>query len=92
MRFVRVPPFSAGFIPFARVIHSKFMTVDGARAWVGTSNGSKGYFYTSRNVGVLVRGRAFTVAVAQIFDGLWRSRYAETLVPGKVYPKVRVAR
>ena len=31
-----IPPHSGGFIPYARVDHSKYMVVDGRTAWVGT--------------------------------------------------------
>src|SRR6185437_14636263 len=34
VRFIDIPPWSGGFVPFARVSHAKYMIVDGARAWV----------------------------------------------------------
>ncbi|MCO4763382.1 MAG: hypothetical protein KC502_17830 [Myxococcales bacterium] len=92
VRYVTFPQHSKGFIPFARVIHSKFMVVDATNVWIGTSNWSKGYFHTSRNVGVLVMGSQFATALDRLFAGLWGSKYAETLVPGKRYPKQRIAR
>ncbi len=92
VKFVTIPQHPDGFIPFARVIHSKYMVVDGERVWLGTSNWSKGYFHTSRNVGVLVRGASFAAALEAVFGGLWRGPYAETLVVGKTYPRQRVAR
>ena len=48
VRFIDVPPWSGGFVPFARVAHAKYMVVDGARAWVGTSNWEGDYFTQSR--------------------------------------------
>ena len=38
IRFTNIPEFTAGFIPFARVEHAKFLTVDGEALWIGTSN------------------------------------------------------
>lgn len=40
LKVVTIPPASIGFILFAVVVHSKLMTIDGATAWVGTSNWS----------------------------------------------------
>ena len=41
VKVVGLPEHSSGFIPFARTIHAKIMTVDGARGWLGTSNWSR---------------------------------------------------
>jgi len=38
VRFAVIPPASRGFIPFARVIHSKVMRIDDDVCWVGTRN------------------------------------------------------
>ncbi|MGO2466681.1 MAG: phospholipase D-like domain-containing protein, partial [Serratia proteamaculans] len=50
IKIVTVPPASSGFIPFARVIHSKMMIIDGETAWIGTSNWTGGYLDNSRNL------------------------------------------
>ena len=92
VRFATIPQHDGGFIPFARVIHSKYLVVDQQKTWIGTSNWSKGYFYGSRNVGVLVQGKAFAAALVEVFQGLWEGPMAETLVPDKAYPRPRVAR
>ncbi len=89
--FVTIPAHSAGFIPFARVIHSKFLVVDARLAWVGTSNWAREYFYGSRNVGLLVRGEAFARRLARLFDDLWDSSLATRLDPDARYPAPRVA-
>ena len=49
------PRRSRGFIPYARVIHSKVMRVDDDLCWVGTSNWGYDYFFRSRNVEVVLR-------------------------------------
>ena len=49
-----IPEHSSGYIPFARTVHAKTIISDRSRCWIGTSNASKGYFDTSRNVGLIV--------------------------------------
>ena len=44
VKFAVIPPFPGGFIPYARVIHSKVMRVDDDLSWVGTSNWGHDYF------------------------------------------------
>lgn len=92
VRFVVLPEASGGFIPFARTIHAKTMTVDGRVGWIGTSNWGRGYFHESRNVGLIVESGAFTADLDRFFGTAWDSPYAETLVPGRTYPEPRVAK
>ena len=73
VRFIRIPLHSSGFIPFARVAHAKYMVIDGARAWVGTSNWEPGYFHTSRNLAVILENRALALEARAIFEASWRS-------------------
>ncbi len=91
VRIVSIPAASTGFIPFARVIHAKLMTVDGHHGWVGTSNWSKDYFYAGRNVGFLIDGPAFAGDLDRVFESVWDGEYAATLDPDKEYVKVPVA-
>lgn len=79
VRMLTVPPHSSGDIPYARVIHAKYMVCDERVAWVGTSNWEADYFARSRNVGVLVEGTAFGARVARFFDDGWGSPYAAPL-------------
>jgi len=90
VKLVTIPQFSGGFIPFARVIHSKYMTVDDHVSWIGTSNWSGDYFYQSRNVGLIVEGAAFTQSLDVVFNDLWSSSYAETLDPNATYEAPRI--
>lgn len=91
VRVVTIPQWSGGFVPFARTIHSKFMVVDGARAWLGTSNWSGDYFFASRNVGLVVEGAPLARDLTRLFDDLWASEYAWDLDPEAKYepPKIR---
>lgn len=90
VRLMTVPEWSEGFIPFGRVAHSKYMTVDGERAWVGTSNWESGYFHESRNVGLLVEGAAFASRLDEYFRKGWENSYSETVDPSSEYEAPRV--
>ena len=46
VRLASLPEAASGFVPFARVVHAKFMVVDSQRAWLGTSNWSRDYTST----------------------------------------------
>ena len=91
VRFVSIPEATTGFVSFARVSHSKLMVVDDDHSWVGTSNWGRGYFYGSRNVGVIVESRAFNAQLTRFFQTTWASAYAETLVPGRHYEPPRIS-
>ncbi len=90
VRMVTVPPAAAGHIPFARFVHSKCLEVDGARAWVGSSNWEGSYFYKGRNVGLFVEGRPFASAVAGRFESTWTSGYATPVDPCVDYEVPRI--
>ncbi len=85
-----IPEHSSGFIPFARVIHAKFLVVDDRISWLGTSNWSGDYFHRSRNVGVMVEGQRLAAQLETVFDGLWNGPYAIPVDPEASYPKPRI--
>ena len=85
IRIASIPEASSGHIPFARVIHSKYMTVDGGLLWLGTSNWSEDYFTESRNLELILRDRSLAAQGDRIFERLWNSRYASALDPAKSY-------
>lgn len=87
VRIVTLPRAAEGFIPFARVIHTKAMTIDGALAWVGTSNWMGGYLNNSRNLEVVLRDPAMAGRVSALHEQLWQSPYAERLDVKRRYPK-----
>ena len=78
VRILSIPQLASGFIPFARVSHAKFCVVDGARAWVGTSNWEHDYFFKSRNVGLLIDGGPLPARLGAFFAQDWASPYAST--------------
>ena len=87
VKIVTLPTASSGPIPFARVIHSKTMSIDGKLAWVGTSNWSGGYFDKSRNLEVVLRNEAMAQRLAALHEQAWSSQYAQPLDVNKDYPK-----
>lgn len=92
VRLLEVPLARVGFLPFARVIHAKYLVVDGRRAWLGTSNWGWGYFHNSRNVGVIVHGAAFGAALERFFERGWVFPGAATVDPNAAYTEPRISR
>jgi len=91
LRFMNIPEWSGGFIPFARTVHAKYMVVDGERFWLGTSNWEKDYFYSSRNVGIVGDGRALGAELSQFFRNGWDSVYSEAIRADVTYEAPRIA-
>lgn len=75
VRLVTIPPWSGGAIPYARLIHSKYLIVDGAVSWVGSENWSEGYFTNTRNAGVISRSTDIASTLGQVFNLVWTSSY-----------------
>ena len=86
VKFAAIPPFSGGFIPYARVVHSKVMRIDGNISWVGTSNWGHDYFYRSRNVEVVLRRPEVARVLDEIFLSLWNGPYVRALGSGQEIP------
>jgi phosphatidylserine/phosphatidylglycerophosphate/cardiolipin synthase-like enzyme len=86
VKIVTIPPASSGFIPFARVIHSKIMTIDGTTAWIGTSNWTGGYLDNSRNLELVLHNPAMSQRVDKLYSQLWDSVYAEPIKLDYDYP------
>ncbi|WP_246184154.1 phospholipase D-like domain-containing protein [Pandoraea anhela] len=86
LRVVTVPPVPSGFIPYARVVHSKTMVIDDEVAWVGTSNWSGGYFDNSRNLEIVMRNVRMAQRIAQLQRYWWESAYAAPLDVTRDYP------
>jgi phosphatidylserine/phosphatidylglycerophosphate/cardiolipin synthase-like enzyme len=91
VKLVTIPQWSGGFIPFARVVHAKYMVVDGEAAWLGTSNWERDYFTQSRNVGVIVEGAAFASQLERFFADTWGSPYAVEVDPQATYTPPEVS-
>lgn len=89
IKVVTLPSAEAGFIPFARVVHSKIMTIDGELAWVGTSNWSGGYFDNSRNLELVLNDATMARRLDALYQQLWDSPYAAPLRIDEDYPTPR---
>jgi phosphatidylserine/phosphatidylglycerophosphate/cardiolipin synthase-like enzyme len=87
VRIVTLPKASTGFIPFARVWHSKTMVIDGKLAWIGTSNWAGGYFDLSRNLEVVMRNGDMAKRLYALQEQAWSSPYAQPIDINKDYPK-----
>jgi phosphatidylserine/phosphatidylglycerophosphate/cardiolipin synthase-like enzyme len=90
VRFAVIPQAQRGFIPFARVIHSKVMRIDDDICWVGTSNWGYDYFFRSRNVEVVLRRPAVARVLDELFLSLWNGPYVQRLDPDKEYQPPRI--
>ena len=71
VRACRIPEAAEGAIPFARVHHSKYLVIDGKDAWLGTSNWGRGYFYNSRNYGLVMFGGPIPARLMKLFGHDW---------------------
>ena len=85
VRLVTIPPWSGGHIPYARVIHAKYLVADGRCAWIGTSNWEKSYFHTSRNVGLVIEGGPIPASLDRFFLDGWEGPYASPVDPCAAY-------
>lgn len=86
IKIVTLPEAKQGFIPYARVIHSKTMEIDGQLAWVGTSNWLGGYLDNSRNLEVVMRSETMAKRVGDLHRQLWDGPYARALNVTNEYP------
>ncbi|UTH72877.1 phospholipase D-like domain-containing protein [Chromobacterium sp. IIBBL 290-4] len=84
LRVVTVPRDGA-CIPFARVIHTKTMTIDGKIAWVGTSNWSGGYLDKSRNLEVVLRNETMAQRIAALHEQTWSTPMAAPIDVNRHY-------
>lgn len=87
VKIATIPEAKEGKIPFARVIHSKTMAIDGKLAWIGTSNWTGGYLDKLRNLEVVLRDEKIAKRVAELHEQLWSSEYAAKVDVNKDYPK-----
>lgn len=85
VRIVAIPPLRSGFIPFARVHHSKVLRVDDDACVVSTSNWSGDYFLRSRNVEIVLQSAAAAARLDLLFLSLWDGAYAFRLDPALDY-------
>lgn len=80
-----IPEYSGGFIPYARVDHSKYMVVDNRKAMISTSNWEKGYFYDTRDAAIFLTGEKINKSLNEVFERIWNSGLAEYVDINKSY-------
>ena len=81
VRLSRVPDWSGGYVPFARVEHCKYLIADAVRLWLGTSNLEPGYFFGSRNLAVTIDNARLARAAARSFEASWQAAAAQAVHP-----------
>jgi phosphatidylserine/phosphatidylglycerophosphate/cardiolipin synthase-like enzyme len=84
-----LPPHSSGFVPYARVEHLKYISVDGEKAYVTTSNWGPGYFLTTRSAAVFINGAPGAAVLEDIFARTWNGPYVQPVDPLKEYQPVK---
>ena len=89
VKLVTVPQHPGGFIPFARVIHAKYLLADKQTLWLGTSNWEPGYFHESRNGGLLLNDPSLSSQATQLFEALWACDWAVAVDPNRWYEAPR---
>lgn len=85
VRVVSIPQHSSGFIPYARVHHSKVLRADDECCVISTSNWSADYFTRSRNLELVCESIILARHLDRLFLSLWHSPYAFSLQPQKRY-------
>ncbi len=85
LKYSSVPDWSGGYVPFGRVEHCKFIVVDGKSFWLGTSNCEKSYFYSVRNVGIVVDNIRLAGRLQNIFLKGWTGKYTEPITWDRTY-------
>lgn len=87
VRLSTIPEWSGGFIPYSRVEHCKYMVVDGAVSWIGTSNWDRSYFHEARNAGLVVESKGLGKMLHDVFYKSWSSKYAYPVKPEVTYTR-----
>jgi len=80
-----IPEYSNGFISFARVEHCKYLLADAERAWIGTSNWSRDYFFSSRNAGLMLHSPALAAALHRKYARSWDGPYVSVMDTATTY-------
>ncbi|ATI65079.1 phospholipase D-like domain-containing protein [Edwardsiella tarda] len=80
-----IPPLKSRYIPYSRVEHEKYFVVDNDLSWLTTSNWEWGYFYTTRNIALLINGKQPAQILGRLFDTDWNGPYTQMLDISKTY-------
>jgi phosphatidylserine/phosphatidylglycerophosphate/cardiolipin synthase-like enzyme len=87
LRICTVPDLPTGHTPYSRVIHSKYMIVDDAVLWLGSSNWSKGYFDATRGIELILKRTELAESATRMFNTVWTAPYSVPVDVNRDYPK-----
>ena len=79
---------SKGCIQFARVQHSKYLTADGNKSYISTSNWGPTYFTTTRGAAVVIYGQEGARILEDVFGKIWNGPYVKPVDQDKDYKSV----
>ncbi len=89
IKFSSIPEYSGGFIPYSRVEHCKYFTVDNTISWISTSNWEWGYFYNCRNATLIIENKKVNSDLSEVFFRDWNGPYTSNVDVNKEYKSVK---
>lgn len=91
VKIATIPEVPGRFIPYARVIHSKYAIADDQQLWLGTTNWERAMFMASRNVDVVLHRSELARQASRVFLQLWNSSYSAPIDVQREYvmPRLR---
>lgn len=89
IKFITIPQYSGGFIPYARVDHCKYLVSDDSVSVISTSNWEWSYFNASRNATLVITNSKVNQQLTGLFRGVWKSPYVKLVDPYEQYEPVR---
>ncbi|MEO8664135.1 MAG: phospholipase D-like domain-containing protein [Ignavibacteria bacterium] len=84
-----IPQYSEGYIPYARVDHSKFFIADNNISWISTSNWEWSYFNNSRNATIIADNEKVNSELSKVFMRSWDSNITNSVDVNKIYEPVK---
>lgn len=85
IKYSAIPDYQGKFIPYSRVEHCKYMIIDKNIAWIGTGNWEKDYFYSSRDLAIIVKGQYPAKTLRKIFYRDWFGSYVRPIYADRNY-------
>ncbi|MBT3392707.1 MAG: hypothetical protein HN833_03485 [Elusimicrobiaceae bacterium] len=67
------------FIPYARVVHTKFIVADGNKLLLTTANFEKDYFYKNIDAGLTIKSKNIAKIFEDIFKDMFNSKFASQI-------------
>ncbi|MEP7145513.1 MAG: phospholipase D-like domain-containing protein [bacterium] len=89
IKFSSIAQYSGGFIPYARVDHSKYLISDNNISWISTSNWEWSYFNNSRNATIIIDNEKVNSELSKVFMRIWDSSITNFVDINKTYESVK---